>query len=166
MYCTDRDMKLRRLLDGSAKLAVQLEDGTTTVMDRVRQEHTAVVAGVFGASDTEFTPGNYTITTTPRMEFDFAFLPPDDPNLPELTLGWEGRQIEGTWNPKSRNLGPRLERKREVHWELLQTPKRLQEVLNDGLKDLGLTYTVTLEEVKDFKVTGVELMVITMYTAG
>ena len=94
------------------------------LLGHVEREHTAVPEGCFGASGTVFMPWNYQVVpwpglacwyvvravapaaaltrrlsvsqikTTPRDEFRFAWLAPDDPSLPAATLGTkEGEQL-------------------------------------------------------------------------
>ena len=77
------------------------------------------------------------IKTTPKDEFDFAYLSPNDPALPLATLG--------TSNGK--NLGLRLPRKREIDWRELEKPETMCRLLNACLQDLGIKYSLTLDEV-------------------
>ena len=159
------------LSDRDSGRAHQRSLDNAALLEYVRREHTMVkhyepcVAGKqpgdkdypksgFGVSDRRFTPWNYRITTTPREEFDYAYLEPNDPKLPALTLGERHR----------RSLGKRLDIKKDIHWKVLADPEKLCERINVFLKDLELDYDLTVEEVKDANIWSVELMLITMYT--
>ena len=134
------------------------------LLGHVEREHTTVPEGLFGASRTTFMPWNYQvcllhasasvgciaalsppsrslmpqIKTTPCEEFNFAYLAPGDSALPAATLGTKDGE----------DLGPRLPRKREIDWRELGNPATLCALLNKCLRDLGLKYTLTVEEVR------------------
>ena len=98
------------------------------------------------------------IDATPRDEYMFAYLDPDDEGLPKATLGIR------TEGDKSIPLGSRLPRKREIDWRRLGDVETLRGLLNECLKSLDLTYTLTVEEVQALNITTIELMLCTMYT--
>ena len=185
VFCADPKMNLALLILLPAGAD---QDGPDDLLAHVKREHSAVPYGEFGASCTVFIPWNYgvrawpagmrahtarvrpgtgrscphlsalasQIKATPKEEFDFAYLAPDDPALPAATLGTKNGE----------DLGPRLPRKREIDWRKLADIAILTELLNSCLRNLGLDYTLTEDEVKEIGTSAIELMLCTMYTGS
>ena len=92
------------------------------------------------------------ITTTPSSEFDFAYMEPDDKDLPVLNLG----------RSDGRDLGSRMKRKRKVHWRQFLDASALTTAINAGLESCGMRYRMEQEEVESFGIEGIMLICITM----
>ena len=145
-FCADRHMNLGKLIPSTFEAGFEV----------IREEHIDVPPGEFGASETEFRAENYKVTTSPAQEHAFAYLHPRNEQLPNLSLGIDPLTGE--------DLGCRTQRKAAVDWRSMQNTTILCNLMNTGLRECGIGYELTKQEVGQFGMQGWEFMCITLYT--
>ena len=120
-----------------------------STLELCRREHCGVPRG-FGASDGEFTGDNYGVTTTPRLEWDFAYDPSAVP---------DGLMQAGVDAHSGASLGER----RRVDWRDVQA--NLHALLNSSFEQAGFGYAVSEEAAAAIGLLDVEVIVLVLYTS-